>query len=86
MKRLILTSLEKETDLLERIGLSKSTLNNKVNEGLWTPPVSLGARAVGFLQHESDELLTAHVGGYTTDEIRGLVKRLIKERNGSTES
>jgi len=40
----------------------------------------LGARAVGFLKHETDELIAAHMNGYSLEQIRELVKNLVAKR------
>jgi len=80
MARAILLTIERKADVLDRLGLSRTTLHNKIQNGLWVPPISLGARAVGFIKHETDELLTAHINGYTPTELRELVSKLMEER------
>lgn len=72
--------IERKAEVLERIGLSRSTLHNKIQNGLWCPPVSLGARAVGFIKHETDELISAHINGYSQIQLRQLVHKLVSER------
>jgi len=80
MKRTAYLQVERKPAVLQRIGLSRSTLNSKIKEGLWCPPISLGARAVGFLEHETDELIAAHIRGCSPDQLRELVKNLVAER------
>ncbi|MBW3697971.1 AlpA family phage regulatory protein [Vibrio sp. T187] len=46
--------IEKKTDVLKRVSISKSTLHRKINSGEFPPPISLGANSVGFLSHEID--------------------------------
>jgi prophage regulatory protein len=57
-------------------GLSRSTIYLRVSQGLWTKPVSLGARAVGWPSDEVDALNNARIAGNTDDEIRTLVAKL----------
>jgi len=57
-------------------GLSRSTIYLRVSQGLWTKPVSLGARAVGWPSDEVEAINAARIAGNTDDEIRALVKEL----------
>ncbi|MBU0673015.1 MAG: AlpA family phage regulatory protein [Proteobacteria bacterium] len=61
-------------------GLSRSTLYNRISEGLWTRPVSLGFRAVGWPSDEIEALNAARIAGKTDDEIRSLVVQLVADR------
>tara|TARA_B110000240_G_scaffold137056_1_gene151868 strand:- start:563 stop:829 length:267 start_codon:yes stop_codon:yes gene_type:complete len=80
MKRTEYLQVERKSEVLQRIGLSRSTLHSKIQKGLWCPPIPLGARAVGFIEHETDELIAAHINGYSPDQLRELVKNLVAER------
>ena len=73
--------IERKPAVLQRIGLSRSTLHSRIQQGLWCPPISLGARAVGFLEHETDELIAAHINGYSPEQLKDLVKSLVAERS-----
>ena len=64
-------------------GLSRSTIYLRVSQGLWTRPVSLGARAVGWPSDEVEAINAARIAGYTDDEIRGLVSKLEAARKGA---
>jgi prophage regulatory protein len=44
-----------------RIGLSRSTIYLRIAEGTFPKPVSLGLRAVGWLESEIDEWLSKQV-------------------------
>jgi prophage regulatory protein len=61
-------------------GLSRSTIYLRVSQGLWTKPVSLGARAVGWPSDEVEKLIAARIAGITDDEIRALVTKLEANR------
>lgn len=47
---------------------------------LWTKPVSLGPRAVGWPAHEIDALNAARISGKTDAQIRELVESLHTKR------
>lgn len=64
-------------------GLSRSTIYLRVSQGLWTKPVSLGARAVGWPSDEVEAINAARIAGNTDDEIRVLVKELEAARKGA---
>jgi prophage regulatory protein len=42
-----------------RTGLSRSTLYSRIQEGTFPRPISLGTRAVGWVEREIDDWLTA---------------------------
>ena len=64
-------------------GLSRSTIYLRVSQGLWTKPVSLGARAVGWPSDEVEAINAARIAGNTDDEIRILVEMLEAARKVS---
>ena len=35
---------------------------------------------IGFIKHETDEFIAAHINGYSPDQLRELVKNLVAER------
>lgn len=54
-------------------GYSRSTIYLRITQGLWTKPVSLGPRCVGWPAHEVAALIAARISGKTDGEIRALV-------------
>jgi prophage regulatory protein len=72
--------IERKPAVLQRIGLSRSTLRRKIQKGLWCPPINLDTHAVGFLEHETEELIAVHSNGYSSEKLRELVKNLDFER------
>ncbi len=64
-------------------GLSRSTLYRRIDEGLWTKPVSLGGRSVGWPSGEIATLVAARVAGRSDDEIRVLVQDLHAARKSA---
>ena len=65
-------------------GYSRSTIYLRIAQGLWTRPVSLGPRAVGWPACEVDALNAARISGQTDDEIRALVESLHTKRKELT--
>lgn len=61
-------------------GLSRSTLYLRITQGLWTKPVSLGGRSVGWPASEVITLNAARIAGKTDNEIRALVQNLEADR------
>lgn len=57
-------------------GLSRSTIYLRIAQGLWTKPVSLGARAVGWPSDEVAAINAARIAGKTDEEVRVLVAKL----------
>jgi prophage regulatory protein len=47
--------------VLDRTGLSRSTVYQRVTEGKFPRPVSLGARAVGWIETEVEEWITGQI-------------------------
>jgi len=56
-------------NVLNRTGLSRSTVYLRVTEGRFPRPVSLGARAVGWIETEVEEWIARQIE--VSREIRG---------------
>lgn len=67
-------------EVLRQTGISNSTLHTQIIRGLFAPPISLGARSVGWIEHEVQEILSARAEGSTELEIKKLVKALVDSR------
>ena len=66
-------------------GLSRSTIYLRISQGLWTKPVSLGPRAVGWPSDEVAAINAGRIAGKTDDEIRVLVAKLEAARKEAKE-
>ena len=55
---------------------SHASIYTSVLAGVFTEPVKIGPRAVGWPANEVDAILKARIGGKTDDQIRDLVKKL----------
>ncbi len=64
-------------------GYPRSTLYLRISQGLWTRPVRLGPRAVGWPAGEVAALNASRIAGETDEEIRALVIRLEKARTAT---
>lgn len=63
-------------EVLRARGRSRSSHYLDVKEGLFTHPVSIGARAVGWPSDEVAALNAARIAGKTEEQIRALVAEL----------
>jgi len=62
--------------VLRERGRSRSSHYLDIQQGLFTRPVPIGARAVGWPAHEVAALNAARIAGKTDEEIRALVAKL----------
>lgn len=63
-----------------RMGKGRATLHEDVQRGVLSPPVKLGSRWAAWPEHEIDQILRARIAGWSDDQLRNLVKRLVAER------
>jgi len=75
--------LIRRNEVLALTGLSKSTLYNRINDVLFTPPISLGLRAVAFIASEVEAVIHAMIKEQPPAEIKALVSNLIQQRKQS---
>lgn len=59
---------------------SNASTYNLIREGLWTKPVSIGQRSVGWPDYEVKAICAARIAGQSDDQIRELVKQLHAKR------
>ena len=64
-------------------GYSRSTIYLRMSQGLWTHPVSLGARAVAWPAGDVVALNAARIAGKTEAQIRALVLKLEAARQSA---
>ena len=60
---------------------SNASIYNLIREGLWTKPVSIGPRSVGWPDDEVRTLCAARIAGMVESEIRDLVLQLHAKRS-----
>jgi len=59
---------------------SNASIYNLIRDGLWTQPVSIGKRSVGWPDDEVRAICMARIAGKSDNEIRELVVRLQAKR------
>jgi prophage regulatory protein len=64
---------------------STASIYNLINAGLWTKPVRIGQRSVGWPSDEVIAISRARVAGATDEQLRELVARLHAKRTGLLE-
>lgn len=72
--------ITRRAEVKQRLGIKNTCLYMRVKAGLIPPPISLGGRAVGWLQHELDIVLAAMAAGKSELVIIKLVKSLVEQR------
>ena len=60
---------------------SHASIYTAINDGLFTKPVPIGTRSVGWPDYEIFAINAARIAGRTESEIRELVKRLHAKRS-----
>ena len=65
---------------LSRTGKSHSAFYRAISEGLFTPPVKIGAKSAAHPRHEVDAIMAAELNGATPDELKALVTQLMAQR------
>jgi prophage regulatory protein len=61
---------------------SHASIYNAIREGLFTKPVRIGARAVGWPSGEVRAIVAARIAGKSPIQIRALVSQLEAARKG----
>ena len=63
---------------------SHASIYSAIREGLFTRPVPIGQRSVGWPDYEVQAINTARIAGKTDAEIKALVNRLHANRSELT--
>lgn len=74
----------RKPEVLTKTGLPRSTFHARIKSGFMPPPISLGARAVGWPSSEIDEVLAAMIAGKDPEQIKQLVRDLIDQRKAKS--
>jgi prophage regulatory protein len=65
---------------------SNASIYNLIRDGLWTKPVPIGQRSVGWPDEEVRAICAARIAGKTEPELRALVEKLHVRRAALAES
>ena len=63
-------------EVITRTGMSRSTIYLRIAGRLFSRPVSLGPRMVGWPVGEVNALIAAQIRGVSDDDLRALVENL----------
>jgi len=66
--------------VVKTTGLSRSTIYNKISEGVFPKPIRLGERAIGFLESEVQAFVALLVKGVSNEEMRVAIIDIVKNR------
>lgn len=66
--------------VLQTIGISRSSLYQQINDGLFVSPIKLGKRSVAWLPTEVDTILSARIAGLSEKSIKEIVSNLHLKR------
>ena len=75
--------LIRRPETLIRTARSKSALHLDEKSGLFCPPISIGDRAVAYIQSEVEAVIQARIEEQSTEQIKQLVKKLIANRTAN---
>ncbi|MEE9454676.1 MAG: AlpA family phage regulatory protein [Paracoccaceae bacterium] len=67
-------------DVQNATGMARSTLYAKIDDGLFPPPVKLGARFACWPDTELETWMQARIAGHSDEDIRALVVEIVKAR------
>jgi prophage regulatory protein len=73
----------RKPEVIQITGLSNTSIFERIREGLFPTSVSLGGRAVGFLDFEVFAVVAARAAGHNDEQIRHLVKLMTAKRKES---
>lgn len=75
--------IQRKPEILSMTGFSRSTLHARIKDELFVPPISLGERAVGWVSHETEAIVSAMVAGKNKDQLKALVSSLVAQRKNA---
>ena len=67
--------------ILEEKQISSSTLDREINDGLFTPGISVGARAKAWPRYEVEVIKKAEIAGFDRDKKKLIVCQLMRKRS-----
>lgn len=66
---------------LQQLAIGKTTLYERIAQGLFPPPVKLGPRLSAWPQYEIDEVANAVMRNASNEDMRQLVAHLLEFRS-----
>jgi prophage regulatory protein len=80
MERQIVRKILRLPEVIDLVGLSRSTIYKRISEGLFPLPISLGDRAIGFVSLEINEIIIAMINGTPKFKLKLLVAMMTEKR------
>ena len=76
-------TIKRISDVLKTFGFrSRTTIYKNIQLGLFTRPIAIGERSVGWLDSEVSAICAARVAGMSDEKIRELVTELhVRRKN-----
>lgn len=75
--------IQRLPEVLKQRGRSRSAHYLDIQQGLFTSPVSIGARSVGWPSSEVEAINAARIAGKSSEDIRALVRELEAARKSA---
>jgi len=75
--------LSRKPRIKDITGMSNTALHTQIKEGVFPPPISIGDRAVAFVDSEINAVLAARIAGKSKDEIKVIVAHLVEQRKNA---
>lgn len=72
--------LVRKAEVLKYLGIKKSSLSNRIHDGLFPPPINIGLRAIAWAEHEVEQVIKATVAGKDDTYMRALVNHIVEQR------
>ena len=73
----------KQREVTANTGKSKTTIWQETKDGTFPPPIKLGYKATGYIEHEVQAVLHARAMGLSDKQLKELVASLVKQRKES---
>ncbi|BAX51648.1 Prophage CP4-57 regulatory protein AlpA [Photobacterium damselae subsp. piscicida] len=80
------THIMRGVQVANYFGCSLSSIYRKVSDGLLPPPIRFEHQSVAWLSSELETIMTAHICGYSNEQIKSLVKELTQQRHSLMEN
>jgi len=80
MERIQKINILRLKDACNTFSISRSCFYKRIEMGIFPPPISLGDRAVGWIESELQIILRALVAEKSHDVLKSIVKDLIEKR------
>ncbi|MBU2883010.1 AlpA family phage regulatory protein [Psychrosphaera sp. B3R10] len=74
------TRIIRKPEVIQLLGISKTTLHYRIKDGLLPQPFPLGANSVGWLNTEIRHIQAVIVSGASTSELKAAVKEIVSQR------